>query len=87
MKRNLKKACEVFSRAVHERFVKSDQRTLAECAIEEADEFGIEYEEIPSYLTPELVSMFHIEASQLRLLKPEERVVDSMAQFFTKPGT
>lgn len=82
MKRNLKKACEVFSRAVHERFVKNDQRTLAECAIEEADEFGIDYEEIPNYLTPELVSMFHIEASNLRLLKLEERVTETIGEFF-----
>lgn len=86
MKRNLKRLATIFSRAIHERHVKTSH-SLIECALEEAEVFGIEQTEIPKFLTPEILALFHIEATKMKQLKPEARDKNMLAEFFKVPGT
>lgn len=85
MKRNLKRLATVFSRAIHERHVKTGH-TMIESALEEAEVFGLEQTEIPKYLTPEVLALFHLEATKMRLLKTDARDKNMLAEFFKEPG-
>jgi hypothetical protein len=55
---------------------------MLESALEEAEVFGLEQTDIPKYLTPEILALFHLEATKMRLLKPESREKEMLAEFF-----
>lgn len=81
MKRNLKKLATVFSRAIHERAIK-EKISFVESALAESDVFGIDHTEIPKYLTPEILALFHFEATRMKQIKPEAREKSMLAEFF-----